>query len=496
MTNDRRLNQKQLVQLFRDYHRSKTDSNPFCFLLGAGASVSSGIPTGWELAKRWNEEIKEVLDGQEKAKWMEDIPDKDVGEHYPRIYEKRFQTHPTLGYEELKWLMEGKEPGLAYIILAQILTKETHRFVITTNFDYLIEDAIRMYTFQRPFIAGHEALAGFISLRTQKPTIIKVHRDLAMGPMNTTNEINKLKEEWKQTLAPLLQQFHLLVIGYGGNDGSLMDYLKERKNERLPLYWCIRNDSDIKQKIEDILTEDDKIVEIESFDSLMFDLQGVLDFDMFKGLDKPDNHLLVKATKERIVNLENKINHLASRKDIVNTMPDIKNLFNEGVSKILFDANQEKDNRKKEDIYQNGLKAYPENAYLLEDYAEFLYETGKAEEGAEKYQQAVTIKPDKHEAYNNWGTDLGNLAKTKTSEQAEVLYQEAFEKYQKIIKLGGDCYNLACLYAIRSDRENALLYLEQCLANKEQTVDYIKQDEDWDAYRTDGDFLALLRRFE
>jgi tetratricopeptide (TPR) repeat protein len=319
----------------------------------------------------------------------------------------------------------------------------------------------------------------------------------------------------------------------------------------------------------------------------MFDLKGALDFDMFKGLDKPDNHPLVKATKDRIVHLENRINNLASQKDIdiVNTMPDtVKNLFNEGVAKILFNANQEKDNRKKEEIYQTGLKAYPKNAYLLADYAGFLYNTGRAEEGAkkyqqtvtikpdmheayynwgtdlgklaqtktgdeadalyreafEKYQQAVTIKPDYHEAYNNWGTDLGKLAQTKTGDEAEalyceafekyqqavtikpdfheaynnwglalghlaqmktgdeaeVLYQEAYEKYQKAIKLGGGYYNLACLYAVRSDRENAILYLEQCLANKEQTVDYVKQDKDWDAYRTDSDFLALLRRFE
>jgi tetratricopeptide (TPR) repeat protein len=117
-------------------------------------------------------------------------------------------------------------------------------------------------------------------------------------------------------------------------------------------------------------------------------------------------------------------------------------------------------------------------------------------EAFEKFQQAITIKPDKYKAYNNWGDGLGKLARTKTGNEAKALYREAIEKYLKAFELSGKCYNLACVYALRSDRENALLYLEQSLAKKEISIDYVKQDTDWDAYRTDGDFLALLRRFE
>jgi tetratricopeptide (TPR) repeat protein len=117
-------------------------------------------------------------------------------------------------------------------------------------------------------------------------------------------------------------------------------------------------------------------------------------------------------------------------------------------------------------------------------------------EAIEKFQQAVTINPNYHKAYNNWGYAMLNLAQTKTGVESEWLYQEAFEKVQKAIELGEHSYSLACLYTIRSDKENALSYLERCLANKEKTVDYVKQDRFWNVYRTDEDFLALLRRFE
>jgi tetratricopeptide (TPR) repeat protein len=76
------------------------------------------------------------------------------------------------------------------------------------------------------------------------------------------------------------------------------------------------------------------------------------------------------------------------------------------------------------------------------------------------------------------------------------VYREAFERYQRAIELGGKCYNLACLYARRSEKEQALEYLERSLANKEFTAAYVKQDTLWKAYLADNDFIALLRRVE
>lgn len=137
--------------------------------------------------------------------------------------------------------MEGKEPNFGYMILSQVLAKEPHNFVITTNFDYLIEDAIRQFTNTKPFVAGHEMLAGFVSSQKDRPTIVKVHRDLFLNPINDTEGTERLKKEWKETLRPILKDYNLLVVGYGGNDCSLMDYLTEiGAQNREPIYWCKR----------------------------------------------------------------------------------------------------------------------------------------------------------------------------------------------------------------------------------------------------------------
>ncbi|MGN7411614.1 hypothetical protein, partial [Paenibacillus sp. SAF-068] len=51
---------------------------------------------------------------------------------------------------------------------------------------------------------------------------------------------------------------------------------------------------------------------------------------------------------------------------------------------------------------------------------------------------AVEIKPDKHDAYHNWGIDLGDLAGRKEGEEADALYQQAFDKYQKAVEIKPD----------------------------------------------------------
>ena len=89
-----------------------------------------------------------------------------------------------------------------------------------------------------------------------------------------------------------------------------------------------------------------------------------------------------------------------------------------------------------------------------------------------------------------------DLAKTKSGSEAEKLYQEAFKKYNLAIKHGGKSYNLACLFAIRNQKAEALKYLEQTLARKEITIDFVEQDEDWKNLRNDPDFQDLLSRYK
>ena len=175
----------------------------------------------------------------------------------------------------------------------------------------------------------------------------------------------------------------------------------------------------------------------------------------------------------------------------------------------LSELAQTKSGIEAEALYKDSFEKYHHATQLKPDDHEAYYNWGNAlgnlaqtksgieaealyKDSFEKYHQATQLKPDDHEAYYNWGNALGYLAQTKSGGEAEKLYNEAFEKYQLAIKNGGKVYNLACLYAIRNKKEEALKFLERSLSRNEVSVKFVEKDKDWDGLRDDSDFKRIL----
>lgn len=240
-----KISQKELIYAVKDANGS--ESIKFCFLLGAGASVSSDIPSGGELAAKWYAEIKERKETEDFDDWKarEEINEEDLASSYPKIYQERFRANRETGYAEIQKLFANKEPSVGYAYFAKLLDANGNKFVITTNFDTLIEDALFDFTRTRPLVCGHESLASYINLHTGRPTIVKVHRDILLDPISDTKGVADMHEAWEKALRPILSSFHLIVIGYNGNDGSVMKYLEALKENRKPIYWCTRGRRDL-----------------------------------------------------------------------------------------------------------------------------------------------------------------------------------------------------------------------------------------------------------
>lgn len=277
---------------------SKLDrAKKYCFILGAGASVSSGIPAGFALTKKWLGEIKNAVpmgksysDEIERRKGLlangkdyerfKDInycPDLNSSlDDYNSICDLRFLGDKDEENKDIFSIMDGKLPYIGYCSLASILTKTGSNIVITTNFDELIEKAVRDYTEQEPYPIMYESLASYATEPvTERPKILKIHRDIKVGGYNRSEETNTFHFEWKKPLTEIFEQYIPIVIGYAGTDNSLMQFLRSNTNQGI--YWCHMLGSlpnaDVMQVVQ---KKKGSFVEILEFDHIMCHIASIL----------------------------------------------------------------------------------------------------------------------------------------------------------------------------------------------------------------------------
>jgi hypothetical protein len=388
------ISQESLFRLLKD-STEKNSSIHFGFIVGAGASVKSGIPSGLSLAKKWYGEIKEDLNKKNGFEdWNKDINTENLAESYTKIFAKRFEIDYRAGYEELQRYMDKAEPSIGYSFLAQLLSKTSHKFIITTNFDTMVEDALFGLKEAKPLVLGHELLSKYINPTSPtRPTIIKIHRDFLLDPYNTDDDIKELDEQWKVSLEPLLKEHSMIVIGYGGNDDSLMNYLNEIK-DRKPIYWCYRGDkSKLSSKITSILTEKDFIVQIHGFDKFMLLLNDKLNLGTIIDKEEINNSPIVKNALKYVDKYKKQLEELTRDELNIEEQKAVEKLLPSWYHYQL-EVEKEKNDTKKEEIYLDGLKAYPQSYELMNNYAILLQKLKKDNEAELYFKNALDIAPN------------------------------------------------------------------------------------------------------
>ena len=114
---------------------------------------------------------------------------------------------------------------------------------------------------------------------------------------------------------------------------------------------------------------------------------------------------------------------------------------------------------------------------------------------AEKFQAALAIKPDMHEALNNWGSALSDQARTKTGDEFDATLDAAKQKLlqAEAIKPGVGSYNLACVSALKGKEYEAQKWLMQCQQQGQlPTREHLNQDHDLDSIRDTDWFRRFL----
>lgn len=269
--------------------KTRTDQNPnYTILLGAGASITSGIRSATELCNLWRNDLYLQLAGEEAnpnstAEEQREYLQRHFGNwyDYSREYSSLFEKRYDLQRQRRMFVeteVAGKTPSIGYAYLISLVEQNFFNTIFTTNFDDLLNEAFYGYCDLRPIVCAHDSSINSITITSKRPKVIKLHGDYLFDDLKSTSrETESLEQNMKSKFIEFAKDYGLIVAGYSGSDRSIMDVLSALlKNDEYfkgGIYWCIRKNSEVSEELRKLIwRERVYFVEINGFDELMADI--------------------------------------------------------------------------------------------------------------------------------------------------------------------------------------------------------------------------------
>lgn len=262
---------KDLIR-FIETKENKDVSN-YSIFLGAGASRSSGISTASELINGWMKELYERYEAKSYTFSKDSIFDNeqedlirffeknysswfDSSNAYSSLFERKFDLAPQRR-RFVEKEVDGKLPSIGYAYLVSLVENSFFNAIFTTNFDDLLNEAFYQLSSTRPIVCAHDSSVHSISVSSKRPKIIKLHGDYLFENIKSTlRETESLESNTSDKLKEFCKEYGLIVVGYAGNDRSIMDILdfliKNDTYLRNGVYWCLRGEDYISPTLKNL----------------------------------------------------------------------------------------------------------------------------------------------------------------------------------------------------------------------------------------------------
>ncbi len=457
------MNKKDIKSIVYLLKQAKENNKPKPIIfLGAGASISAGIPG----ANRIKDDIlKRFKDKPE----IINLPAKQK-----TYYELMKCLNTTERHELLRGYITSKNVkiNVTHIYLANLLAQEYVDYILTVNFDDLLLRACALFNFLPP-VYDISVLKDFTTTTLQEKSVTYLHgQHNGFWLLNTEEELDKVRSSVPKILNRICHGRTWIVIGYSGED-PIFEHIANLGRFDNDLFWVGYKENEPIKQVKDNLLKKPNVnaywVTGYDADSFFLKLHSELKLDTPEIFNKPFSFL--KSMVSNIIDIKEEKDTNTENPNPYQEVNERLRLTKQNIDKAIqsFEkATPLKTVNLQSQVYINNLKQKIIEKTVKEDYSNLeeienkvrkinkthlskllavlyfnwgttIYHLaalkGKEElyiQSLEKFKKAVEFNSRQENAFNNWGITLFDLAKLKKD---ETLFEESIEKFKIVTEI-------------------------------------------------------------
>ena len=410
---------QELAQHLRDGQAKGRQPSSFCLFLGAGASIAAGIPGTDGMMRRFRANLQERWQSEgaksdfeswltSRQTWSSEYSE------YSNLFEACEPTPRGRGRHIEQLIAQGR-PTFGYFCLSQLLSQSYVDTVVTTNFDDLVYESCARWTGIRPRIYAYGTPGGPISHEAGRPTILKLHGDFLYSRLlrSTDSEVAQPDLNMQTQVRRLVDDYELVVIGYAGNDGSIVEILKAVPDDS-GVYWCVHGDRLPSEEVQVLMAKRPYwfLVRTEGFEQVMDEFLFTVGFSL------PNMEQTLQEQSQSIVSIISESDSSHKNHFLGQAQESARDEDERGWIESRVEAMQafsEGDFGAALDAWRRAVELHPDDVVALSDFGSALYHTVQTEEAISEYRRALEINPNDIFAIGNLAASLRHKGQVQES---------------------------------------------------------------------------------